>query len=51
MLIDEVVQSLLIVKKGMASDSFKRETVRKLEAICDGEETQDEIKLLVSKFS
>ena len=49
-LIDELLQNLELVEKGLVSDSFKSQTIKKLEEVCDNEKTQQELKSLIGKY-
>ena len=49
-LIDELIQNLELVEKGLASDSFKSQTLDKLNSACDSENTKEELKSLIGKY-
>jgi len=49
-LIDELIQNLELVEKGLASDSFKTQTLNKLNEICDSEKTKQELKSLIGEY-
>ena len=49
-LIDELIQNLELVEKGLAADSFKTQTLNKLNEACDNEKTQQELKSLIGKY-
>ena len=49
-LIDELIQNLELLEKGLASDSFASQTIDKLKKVCDSEKTQEELKFLIGKY-
>lgn len=49
-LVDELLQNLELVEKGLASDSFKSQTLDKLNSACDSEKTKQELKSLIGKY-
>lgn len=49
-LIDDLLQTLEAVEKGLASDKFKSEVLKKLQNSCDSIETQQKLKGLVGKW-
>lgn len=48
--IDELIQNLELVEKGVVSDSFMSQTFDKLKKVCDSERTQNELKSLIGKY-
>lgn len=46
-MIDDLVQDLIFVEKGVASDSYTRFVSKKLRELCDSEETIRELKDIV----
>ncbi len=49
-LIDELIQNLELVEKGLVSDSFKAQTLNKLNDACDCEKTKQELISLIGKY-
>lgn len=49
-LIEDLLQTLEIVEKGLASEGFKSKVLEKLEKSCDSIETQQKLKDLVGKW-
>lgn len=49
-LIEDLLQTLEIVEKGLASEGFKSKVLEKLEKNCDSEETQQDLKSLIGKY-
>ena len=49
-LIDELIQNIELVEKGLASESFKSQTLNKLNDACDNEKTQQDLKTLIGKY-
>ncbi len=49
-LIDELIQNLELVEKGLASDNFKSQTLSKLKEVCDNEKTQEALRNLIGKY-
>lgn len=48
--IDELIQNLELVEKGLTSDEFQSLTFKKLQEVCDSEKTQYELKSLIGKY-
>lgn len=46
-LIDDLVQSLELIKKNVVSENFKFETFERIEAVCEDETTQNALKSLM----
>jgi hypothetical protein len=49
-MIDELIQNLELVEKGLASVDFKFQTLKKLSQACDSEKTQQELVSLLGKY-
>jgi hypothetical protein len=49
-MIDELIQNLELVEKGLASVDFKLQTLKKLSQACDSEKTQQELVSLLGKY-
>lgn len=49
-LIDVLLQKLDLVQKGLASENYNSQTIDKLVEVCDTEDTQSELKLLIGKY-
>lgn len=49
-LIDELLQNLELVEKGLASDSIKSQILDKLNGSCDSDKTKQELKSLIGKY-
>lgn len=49
-LIEELIQNLELIKKGLASDSFKSQILKKLKTACDNEKTQQKLESLTGKY-
>lgn len=49
-LIDELLQKLEMIEKGLVSENFKNQTLSKLEKVCDSEKTQEKLRSLVGKY-
>lgn len=49
-LLDEFVQDLIIVKRGLASGSFIKSLNERLEKSCDGEATIHALMIMVDQF-
>ena len=48
--IDELIQNLELVEKGLASVDFKLQTLKKLSQAFDSEKTQQELVSLLGKY-
>lgn len=49
-LIDDLVQSLELIKNKATSEKFKIQTLEKLLEVCEDEKTQKELKSLIGKY-
>ena len=49
-LIDELLQSLESVKKGLVSKYFKSQILNRLEEACDSKETRYELKSMIGEY-
>ncbi len=49
-LIDQLIQDLELIEKGLVSEKFKSQTIDKLKEACDNETTLNDLKSLVGKF-
>ncbi len=49
--IDELLQNLELIEKGLSADSFKSEVLEKLENSCDSSITKEILMSLVGKYS
>lgn len=50
-LIDDLIQSLELIKKNVASENFKFQTFERIQAVCEDEETQNSLKSLGEKHN
>lgn len=50
-LIDNLIQDLIIIKNGLASDSYACQLEKRLKDICDSKETIQELKNFAQGFS
>ena len=49
-LIDELVQNIELVEKGLVSENFKFQTLNMLNDACDNEKTKEALKALIGKY-
>ena len=49
-LIDDLLETLEIVEKGLASKNFELGVLEKLQKSCDSETTQKELRKLIGKY-
>ena len=45
-LIDSLIQDIELISNGLASESFRRKTEKKLESVCDSKKTESQLKSL-----
>ena len=50
-LIEELIQNLEVIEKGLTSEDFKDKVLKKLQKSCDSLETQEKLKNLIGKYS
>ena len=49
-LIEELIQNLEVIEKGLTSEDFKDKVLKKLQKNCDSLETQEKLKNLIGKY-
>lgn len=49
-LIDELIHGLELIDKGLASDGFKSQVLNKLREVCDTQQTENKLKILLYKY-
>ena len=49
-IIDELLQNLELIEKGLTSDSYGSQTLNKLNELCDSEGTKQKLKSMVGKY-